>query len=200
MDMDDARAFVNLYQEEYPRVVSYARRRLGNLADAEDTAAEVFRLAWEKSAPVSVGWLYVTAKNIVWSRQRSEVRSSQLLARIASETSEASDPTTEDHDLLQALGTLSDDDRELLMARYWDDLSGAQCAQLMGCSTATVFVRLSRARKVLKRVLEEGTLAVAPVDLGSVTPPEQGSVPTHPIPEHELIAIPKPHRLDFIQT
>ncbi|MDR0849234.1 MAG: RNA polymerase sigma factor [Propionibacteriaceae bacterium] len=195
--MDDTQAFVTLYQEEYPRVVAYARRRLGTLSDAEDVAADVFRLAWEKETLVSAGWLFVTAKNIVWAKQRTQVRASQLVTRLAAETNEASDPFAGDPELLAALDTLSDSDRELLMARYWDDLSGAQCAQLMGCSTATVFMRLSRARKALKSVLREGTL---PIPQGKRESHEWKvtSPPAYPAPVEAPLVIGPPLALDYI--
>jgi len=146
-------AFVELYEQQYPRVAAYARRRLGSMPDAEDCAAEVFRLAWEHDGPVSVGWLFVTARNIVYATGRSNRRLSELCSRIAVE--EGTKVSSEDLGVLEALDSLSETDREILMAYYWDDLSGAQCAVLMGCSSAAVWVRLHRARQALKTVLEK---------------------------------------------
>jgi len=146
-------AFVELYEKQYPRVVAYARRRLGSTMDAEDCAAEVFRLAWEHDDPPSVGWLFVTAKNIVYAVSRSNRRLSELCSRIAVE--EGTQITDEDLGVLDAMDALSEADREILMAYYWDDLSGAQCAGLMGCSVAAVWVRLHRARQALKTILQK---------------------------------------------
>jgi len=146
-------AFIELFEQQYPRVVAYARRRLGSMPDAEDCAAEVFRLAWEQDSLPSVGWLFVTARNIVYAANRSHQRLSQLCFRIAVE--EGTEVTGEDLGVLEAMDSLSDTDREILMAYYWDDLSGAQCATVMGCSTAAVWVRLHRARQGLKAVLEK---------------------------------------------
>ena len=149
--MQDNTAFIELYQAQYPRVVAYARRRLGTLADAEDCAGEVFRLAWESDSTPSVGWLFVTARNIVYSLRRSSLRLSELAVRVARE--ESTKVTDGDVGVLDALDELPEADRELLMAYYWDDLTGAQCAQLLGCSAPAVWVRLHRARRALKEIL-----------------------------------------------
>jgi len=149
--MQDSARFVELYQAQYPRVLAYARRRLATLADAEDCAAEVFKLAWQQETIPSVGWLFVTAKNITYSVRRKNLRLTQIAARIATEQPDQSDP--DDRGVLAALDGLNESERELLMSYYWDDLSGTQCAQLLGCSVAAIWVRLHRARQHLKAVL-----------------------------------------------
>jgi len=151
--MQDSRSFVALYEAQYPRVVAYARRRLGRAPDAEDCAAEVFRLAWEQDRTPSVGWLFVTARNTVYALGRARVRSTDLVSRIAAEEATDGDNAPDD-DLLDALDQLPEADQELLKAFYWDDLSGGQCAALLGCSTGAVWVRLHRARQALKAVLQ----------------------------------------------
>ena len=112
--MQDGTAFIELYQAQYPRVVANARRRLGTLSDAEDCAAEVFRLAWERDAAPSVGWVFVTARNIVYALRRSSLRLSELVVRIAREENMkvVGNPTG----LLDALDRLPEADRELLVA------------------------------------------------------------------------------------
>ncbi|MDR2930978.1 MAG: sigma-70 family RNA polymerase sigma factor [Propionibacteriaceae bacterium] len=156
--MQNAAEFVKLYEAQYPRVTSYARRRVGRLADAEDCAAEVFRLAWERPSTPDVGWLFVTAKNIIYASHRADVRFVDLSRRLANEADlDRSDPVA-DHDrsaMLEALDRLPPDDREILMAFYWDDLSGAECARLLGCSTAAIWVRLHRARRQLRTILQQ---------------------------------------------
>lgn len=57
--------------------------------------------------------------------------------------------------LLVALDRLPSEQRELLMAYYWDELKGADCAALAGCSVGAVWVRLHRARAALRLELDE---------------------------------------------
>ncbi|MDR2975106.1 MAG: sigma-70 family RNA polymerase sigma factor [Propionibacteriaceae bacterium] len=183
--MQCTQAFVQLYGEQYPRVVAYARRRLGSVADAEDCAAEVFRLAWEHDGTVSVGWLFVTARNLVFAARRSALRVTELSRRIAAEeaangASEAGSGQNEAAlQITEALDTLSGDDRELLIAFYWDGLSGAECAALLGCSTGAVWVRLHRARRCLKAALlaQEASFShVSSHSLALATTPQGGSL------------------------
>jgi RNA polymerase sigma-70 factor (ECF subfamily) len=63
-------------------------------------------------------------------------------------------PALLDEGLAAALWQLSQGDREALLLRYWEELEPAQIAQVMGCSRATMAVRLHRARLRLRRELE----------------------------------------------
>jgi RNA polymerase sigma-70 factor (ECF subfamily) len=152
--------FVALYTREYPRVVAYARRRTGDLGSAEDVAAEVFRIAWERlgggNEMPSTGWLFVTARNLLHSHYRSVERSTMLRHRLEQEREGGTEERPDDRAerVRDALGRLPVEQRELLIAHYWDDLSGADCAALVGCSVGAVWVRLHRARAALRRELQ----------------------------------------------
>jgi len=157
--MQDTQAFVTLYKAQYPRVLAYARRRLPGLAEAEDCAAEVFRIAWEQDRTPDVGWLFVTARNLTYAAHRAEGHRRDLASRFAFTPEADADP---DLGVLEALDRLTEPERELLMAYYWDDLSGAQCARVLGCSVGAVWVRLHRARQALKEVLLTDSGRTAP--------------------------------------
>jgi RNA polymerase sigma-70 factor (ECF subfamily) len=68
---------------------------------------------------------------------------------------------TADRELLTALASLREEDREALLLVAWDRLRNADAARVIGCSTSTFAVRLHRARRRLARVLKsqmtEGT-------------------------------------------
>jgi len=148
--------FVALYQQQYPRIVAYAQRRVGNTADAEDIAAEVFRLAWERLELPSIGWLFVTARNTVMAYNRKARQSDAIRDRIGGELAVnglSSPQSVQAERIRDGLILMDEPERELLMAVYWDDLSGAQCAQLLGCSIGAVWVRLHRSRQNLKSIL-----------------------------------------------
>jgi len=55
---------------------------------------------------------------------------------------------------LRALSALSPADREVLMLRAWDGLSTREAAEVLGCSTAALAIRLHRARRRLARAFE----------------------------------------------
>jgi len=153
---DDLARFAALYAAQQPRVLAYVHRRTGQLALAEDLTGEVFRLAWEKSAGhvPSPGWLFVTAKYLLANQRRADARTATLHRQVAESLGRAgvTDPAGER--LLEALDRLAADQRELLLATYWDGLSGAECGQLFGCSTPAIWTRLRRARRALKQLYD----------------------------------------------
>jgi RNA polymerase sigma-70 factor (ECF subfamily) len=150
--------FAALYAAQQPRVLGYVHRRVGNLAQAEDVTAEVFRIAWEKTGEdvPSPGWLFVTARYVVANQRRSGLRAADLHRQVAEELGRR--PVTGDDPVgervLEALDRLPADQRELLQATYWDGLTAAECAALFGVSTPAVWTRLHRARAALKRLFE----------------------------------------------
>ncbi|MDR1824814.1 MAG: sigma-70 family RNA polymerase sigma factor [Bifidobacteriaceae bacterium] len=154
--------FVELYTRQYPRVVGYAQRRTADRARAEDIAAEAFRIAWEHTRTVGVpnaAWLFVTARNVLANDSRAELRLAELGRKLAVEA--ALRPSGWEWDqagerFYTALDALADDQRELLMAHYWDGLSTAECAALLGCSAGAVRVRLHRARAALRHHYQSG--------------------------------------------
>lgn len=152
--------FIATYTREQPRLVAYVLRRTGVRQVAEDVTAEVFRIAWERVAggAPSTGWLFVTARNLVLAHHRATQRTAVVRQRLAEDAAAhvAARPTEDtDGRVLTALDRLSAEQRELLMAHYWDDLSGADCAALVGCSVGAVWVRLHRARAALRAELSK---------------------------------------------
>jgi RNA polymerase sigma-70 factor (ECF subfamily) len=148
--------FTALFNKHYPRVVAFARRRTGNLSAAEDIAAEVFRITWERGELASTGWLFVTARNLLRNHYRAETRLAELHQRLRLERGvEPVGSIGESNAVLDAMDQLPTLQRELLLAHYWDQLSGAECAVLLDCSVGSVWVRLHRARTALRRILEK---------------------------------------------
>lgn len=83
---------------------------------------------------------------------------------------------TEREAALQALAGLPEADRELLTLIAWQGLSARQAAQVLGCTTATLTVRLYRARRRLESALEPSSvLDRAPVPV-AVSRPERPSL------------------------
>lgn len=54
----------------------------------------------------------------------------------------------------EALLELRDKDRDILYLTYWEELSAAHLSAVLGCSEATAWKRLSRARKALQHILQ----------------------------------------------
>ena len=82
-------------------------------------------------------------------------------------------------DLLRALGELPPRQRVALVLRYFEDLSEAQVATVMGCSVGTVKSTTSRALDRLREALEQpdglATHANAPATTRTKAPATEGS-------------------------
>ena len=160
-------SFVEFYERHYGAVLAYARRR-SDEATARDVTAETFLVAWrrlEELDRLDLPWLYRTAGFQLQNAQRAARRQRRTTGRLASQPAgEVPDPAVAHADraaVRQALRTLSDSDRELLLLMAWEQLDTRELAAVLGCSVPTTAVRLHRARRRLQQAL---TVAVDELD------------------------------------
>lgn len=150
------RRFADLYREHYPFVLRFALRRLRALDAAQDATVATFAVVWsrfDEAPPVPRAWIYQIARSIVSLELRQRMR-----AERAPSTPRASRPTQTSHDVdddpvLRALSELHDDDREVLQLRAWENLTGAEIGEVLGCSPNDVAVRLHEAQQRLRELL-----------------------------------------------
>ena len=152
--------FERVFETTYPSVVAYARRRTRSAADADDVVAEIYATAWKRSdallsADVPLAWLYGVGLNVIRNRRRSADRHLRLVSEVqaAAPTSPPIADPAEAMAVRDALGTLPDDDAELIRLVAWEGLSHGEAAEVLGCSTNAVGVRLYRARQRLDAAL-----------------------------------------------
>jgi len=157
--MDDAerRLIEQLYARHAGAVFRYALRR-SDRETAEEVTAQVFLIAWRRRAALPedpLPWLNGVARRALADQRRGASRRLRLGTRLRS-TAVAPEPTDAlpDHRLAEALGRLSERDREVLLLRYWEDLGPAQIACVTGHSKTATAVRLHRARNRLRRELD----------------------------------------------
>jgi RNA polymerase sigma-70 factor (ECF subfamily) len=157
MDDAEAQAFTLLYQRYAEAVHRYALRR-SDSQTADEITAQVFVVAWRRRSALpddALPWLYGTARRILAEQRRGAARRRRLSERLRSEAiEETAAPELQDEGLANALQRLSSTDREALLLRYWEELEPAELARAMGCSRASMAVRLHRARLRLRRELE----------------------------------------------
>ena len=159
-----------LFEAYHRQVVAYAARRTrpaGDLAVAQDVAADVFTIAWRHlCAPrqsgdvgpaIGLPWLLVTAGHVLSQHVRDDTR------RVAREEGAMTDRAMAPHtspdifgpaevqalsaQVAKALDRMAPGDRELLLLRVWDELSFAQAAEVLGCSPGAARVRWLRVRR-----------------------------------------------------
>lgn len=171
-ESDAHQRFAELYSSLAAPILAYAARRTASPQDAADVMAEAFAIAWRRIDDVPAGdearpWLYGVARGVLANHHRGVRRQRRLSERVATvlaQAVQASAATREgvdgragtrtrgplgdtfgDPTVLAALEALSEADRELLMLVAWEDLTRAEIAQVLGCSPATLRVRLHRA-------------------------------------------------------
>jgi RNA polymerase sigma factor (sigma-70 family) len=131
----------------------------GSAAEAEEAAQDAFVKAhaalprFRSGAPFRP-WLLAIVSNEARNRARAAGRRERLTLRVAEErrrggavpSPEAALLVSERRgELLEALGRLSESDRQAIACRYFLELSEAETAAALDCARGTVKSRLSRA-------------------------------------------------------
>lgn len=160
-DADAKRRFAEIYDTHHAQVHAYAVSRAGRQL-ADDIVSETFLVAWRRLAavpPVPLPWLLGVTRNVVREHYRGEIKQASLVAELRAWVEEAdgdvADGVAERSVALAGLARLAEDDREVLTLIAWHGLTARAAARVVGCSTATFFVRLHRARKRLEQALTE---------------------------------------------
>jgi RNA polymerase sigma-70 factor (ECF subfamily) len=148
--------FDRLWREHAAAVLAYARRRVDG-EQADEVVAETFVIAWRRLGDIPEAarpWLFGVARKVAANLRRSERRRDALHDRLAGEQRTGIPETGDDGLAGRALAELPADDRELLMLLAWDGLSRPEAAAALGCSRATLAVRLHRARQRLRTAMK----------------------------------------------
>ena len=172
----DTDAFAVLVRR-YEKTVFYAVYPMtGSRQEAEDVTQEVFLRVWRglptfrREAKFST-WLLSTARNVCIDCLRKRKHEKELFASPAEDTEAEAEPADESTNadpacaLLRkertelvraALAKLPEDYRLVLSLRELQGMSCAEIAALLDIREGTVRTRLHRAKKILKKILENG--------------------------------------------
>ena len=91
--------FISLHAAQHERVLHYILRRVGDLEVARELAADVFRIAWQKSGhepTTEVGWLFAVARNVIGNEYRGRRRRRELIQKLAAGVQAAAEPAGDD--------------------------------------------------------------------------------------------------------
>jgi RNA polymerase sigma-70 factor (ECF subfamily) len=172
----DERAFRELVEEHRDRVFHLTYRMLGNKAEAEDVAQEVFIAVFKtidtfrEESKLST-WIYRVAVNHCKNRIKYLARRHQ---RDQQELDEHNDPGDGAHGvpstprrpdrqvegaeldrlMQEAIAELEEDHRTLVVLRDLEDLSIEEICEITGLPDGTVKSRLHRARIALRKKLQ----------------------------------------------
>jgi RNA polymerase sigma-70 factor, ECF subfamily len=174
--------FEALFRANHRAVLRYAQRRT-DPDTAEEVAAETFAIAWRRfdAAPATqpLPWLFVIARNVLANRRRAAQRAGEKEHRAASDPLAAATDPAERHAereaVVRAFAKLSESDREVLRLVAWDGLTAAAAGRVTGVSRLAFSQRFGRARRRLRRALDDLEPDSDPLP-GLITRPEPNEV------------------------
>ena len=147
-----------------PHLRAFARTLCGDAAAADDLAQDTVMKAWDARSSYQMGtnmkaWTFMILRNQFYSEKRRSWRQTQLDQEAAERTLVATDdpgsPLALD-ELRQALTMLPSEQREALILVGAGGFAYEEAADICGCAVGTVKSRVSRARRALQGILEEG--------------------------------------------
>jgi RNA polymerase sigma-70 factor, ECF subfamily len=166
----DARAFEGLILANSGRAYRTAYRLLGNVEDAFDLCQEAFLRAYQnihrfdESRPF-YPWLYSILKNLCLNylkrkrKQSAVIRNPELWERTFATSlpgpAEQMLKSEEVRRLREAIDGLSENHRQALIMKHFDNLSYAEMAELLSIPIGTVMSRLYHARKKLGEIYDD---------------------------------------------
>lgn len=147
----------------------HARYIVKDHQEAYDLVQEVFIKAMREQRFFNEdfkikAWLYRVTSNLCFNQLRNRKRRGAILDTMMKPEALVADQVEtvfaaeQKEEVMGALAELSDDHRDILVLRYYDDLSYAEIADVLQVKLGTVMSRLSRARMRLMDVMKDGEL------------------------------------------
>jgi len=161
---DEEQAFRLQLVALIPHLRAFARTLAGDPASADDLAQDAMMKAWDARASFQMGtnmkaWTFMILRNQFYSEKRRAWRQTQLDQEAAERTLVAVDdpeaPVALD-ELRLSLAKLPSEQREALVLVGAGGFAYEEAAEICGCAVGTVKSRVSRARRALQAILEQG--------------------------------------------
>jgi RNA polymerase sigma-70 factor (ECF subfamily) len=159
--------FRDIYDAAYVDLLRFVRRRV-HPSHAEDVVGEVMLVAWRRVDDVPTdlsaarAWLFGVARKTLQNARRREDRHDALAVRLAESRVRPADTEHPDLvarrvDVAAAWPLLSTSSQEAIALSVLDGLTAPEAAAVLGISATAFRLRLSRARRTLRRQLDATT-------------------------------------------
>jgi RNA polymerase sigma-70 factor (ECF subfamily) len=161
----DDEAFKRELVKLIPHLRAFARTLAGEPSMADDLAQDAMMKAWDARHTFQLGtnmkaWTFMILRNQFYSEKRRSWRQIQLDQEAAERTLVAVDdpaaPVALD-ELRLSLAQLPPEQREALILVGAGGFAYEEAAEICGCAVGTVKSRVSRARKALHMILDDGS-------------------------------------------
>jgi RNA polymerase sigma-70 factor (sigma-E family) len=148
-------AFGELYAAEHRRMVHVAFLLTGSLETAQDVVQDSFVRVYGRWGRMHdpAGYLYRTVVNACRSHHRRVERDRRLRHRARAVDLDTVSPAAAD-EMRDALAKLPYRQRAALVLRFYEDLSEAEVAAVLGCRPGTVGSLVHRGLAQLKKVID----------------------------------------------
>lgn len=163
MSVDKASVLRELHDQHAAAIWRYAARLTGSSAQADDVVQETLLRAWrtprilEEDPSTTRAWLITVARNLVIDDARSAHARHETASDALPERGQPDETTTLFDSLLvaEALATLSEDHRAVIVHAYYGGRSTAELAVELGIAEGTVKSRLHYGLRALRLALQE---------------------------------------------
>jgi len=150
-----------LYAAHAPDAARLAYLLTGDRALAEDLVQEAFvrmfgRFRDLRNPEAFGAYLRKTVVNLARSYFRRRGVEHTFLEREAREPAKSAEPAEPQHEMWTALKRVTPRQRAAIVLRFYEDLSEAQTADVLGCAVGTVKSLVSRGLKQLREDLRDG--------------------------------------------
>ncbi len=155
-------------QKYRDRLFYHALYIVKDAEEAVDAVQEVFIRAIREKRFFNLdfrikAWLYRVTSNLCFNLVRNRKRRGVILESVPREESSAPNQISQvfagerQQEVLAAIDKMTNDHKQILLLRYYDDLSYAEISSVLDIKLGTVMSRLSRARGRLLEVMEDKT-------------------------------------------
>lgn len=160
--MADPEALTALHREHATALWGYVMRLTGDRGRAEDIVQETMLRAWrhrieDDDAGSARAWMFTVARNLVVDGARSARARHEVVSGVVPEVSEPdrTDALFDAMVVTDALLSLSEDHRAVVIRAYYQRLSVAEMAAELGLPPGTVKSRLHYGLRSLRLALQE---------------------------------------------
>lgn len=162
----DRVAFEQIYLQLANELYTYVHGQCREAATAEDIVANVFLRAWRSARAYRAGslqfrrWIFTIARNEIRDHWRASQRTVPMFDMDFCDeqiTEERPDPLHAQLTVRQALGVLTEEQRQVVVLRYFNNKSHKEIAQVLGKREGAVRALLLRAMRHMRKVMNDAS-------------------------------------------